>query len=97
MNRDELIALCEKAIVNESLWSDRDSSSAQRQIGELWALLKAGCEFKLEKNESPGTHSVLVRFNGFSHWVWDKTTKDEDVFYLPTEAKLERANGGDWY
>lgn len=45
--REELIAICEAAIVPESEWNDRDSYGAQFQVGECWALLRAGCEFEI--------------------------------------------------
>jgi hypothetical protein len=62
--RDELIELCEKSIVKESEWLNRDSASSQQQVGKLWALLKAGCEFKVE-SEDPGSIRVEVWFDGF--------------------------------
>ena len=49
-NREKLIKICEKAIVDISKWSNRDSPSAQINIGKCWALLKAGCEYNLSYN-----------------------------------------------
>lgn len=46
-SREDLIKLCEKAIVNEAKWQDRDSQGAVSQVGVCWALLKAGCEFRV--------------------------------------------------
>ena len=45
--REELVALCERARVPQDKWQNRDSERAQRQIGEAWVLLSAGCEFKI--------------------------------------------------
>lgn len=42
MNREELIALCERAVVPVEQWSDRDSADAQKQVGEALVLLRAG-------------------------------------------------------
>lgn len=47
MNREELIELCERAIVDEGKWKNRDSHYSQLNIGKAWALLKAGCVLRL--------------------------------------------------
>jgi len=54
--REELIALCEAALVPESEWRNRDSAGAQRQIGEAWALLRAGCPYRI----LPGTDDDTI-------------------------------------
>jgi hypothetical protein len=43
--REQLIAICERAIVPQEKWNDRDSESAQKNVGRVWQLLKCGCEF----------------------------------------------------
>ena len=45
--RAALIKICEDAIVPETQWRNRDSSDAQQQIGQAWALLRAGCEYQV--------------------------------------------------
>ena len=52
MTREELIAICEKATVPQSKWWDRDSAGAIQQMGMAWALLKAGCEFRVIKEDN---------------------------------------------
>lgn len=55
--REELIALCEQGFVGETNWHNRDSAKAMMQLGEAYALLKAGCEFRIlrgdETNNDP--------------------------------------------
>ncbi|WP_226035720.1 hypothetical protein [Aquibacillus saliphilus] len=91
MKRQELIDLCEKAIVSEDKWGNRDSASAQRQIGELWALLKAGCDYKLDHNSL----SITVYYKGFMYF--EMLDIESEYFYLPTLKELEELNGEDWY
>jgi hypothetical protein len=99
--REDLIAICEKSSVQELNWNDRDSSSAQRQIGEALMLLKAGCEFRI-LHERDGlmtdekTIWVEITSRGFSYHDFGGNT-DKDKFYFPTQARLDEAGGRDWY
>ena len=45
--RNEMIALCDQAVVPVDKWMDRDSCKAHQQIGQLRMLLKAGCNFEI--------------------------------------------------
>lgn len=99
--REELIALCEDAIRPESAWRDRDSESAHRQVGEAWALLRAGCEFTIECDD-PATNdkTIWVRIvsAGFQYFEWGEDEfKRSEVFYIPTRERLNSAGEGDWY
>lgn len=110
--REQLIGLCEQARCPEERWSDRDSASAQRQLGEAWALLSAGCTFLVLPNRGrPEPHSshlvtdeqtiwVSIESKGFNYFEGDSDglgPLDEDSFYLPTDARLSAADGEDWY
>lgn len=99
LTRDELIALCEAAIRPEKVWHDRDSASAQRQVAEAWALLRAGCDFEIEK-DAPATNErtiwVRIAYRGFGSFEYGGKI-DNDLFYIPTRARLDEAGGGDWY
>lgn len=101
LTRDELIALCEAASRSESAWHDRDSARAQRQIGEAWALLRAGCEFSIDETmEDFGGKTIWIRIvsKGFQFFEWgDDEFKDKDTFYIPTRHRLDEAGEGDWY
>lgn len=44
---DDLINLCERAVVPCSEWRDRDSLSSQKNLEEVYSYLKAGCDYKL--------------------------------------------------
>lgn len=99
-SREELISLCERASIPQTSWWNRDSARAQRQVGELWALLRAGCDFRILHevgglNSDGNTWWVEVEFEGFNFKEMGEQL-DTDSFYLPTEAKLARVNG-DWY
>lgn len=94
--RDELISICEAAFVPQEHWSNRDTASAQRQLGEAYALLKAGCEFWIGPASNDQTLWVNIAFEGFAHKDYDGGL-DTDHFYLPTRKRLEEANGTDWY
>lgn len=101
--REELIAICEASIRPESVWHDRDSERAHRQVGEAWALLKAGCEFRI-LNEVGERHSLVtdektiwveIDSKGFDYFEMHEMRTDH--FYLPTRARLEQRGSGDWY
>jgi len=96
-SRAELIALCEAAIVPEERWCDRDSAGAQKQIGEVWALLRAGCAFEFKDDmEREGTWWITVTYRGFGAFDWDGLA-ERDLFYIPTPQRLARTEGRDWY
>jgi hypothetical protein len=99
--REQLIELCERGIVPESKWLDRDSHGAQSGLGKAWALLRAGCDFRDVSSDSDlsdfgGTVWIRIYSKGFKHFDWDGGLED-DLFYIPTAERLDRGNGGDWY
>ena len=103
--REELIELCESAIAPEDSWYDRDSQGAQAQLGEAWALLRAGCEFTLadDPKSTDKTWWISVYSKGFNYFEWGGMDDDDhkllkdDRFYIPTAASIHQAKGGDWY
>ena len=97
MTREELVAICEAAIVPESKRDNSDSAAALKQLGICLVLLKAGCEFH-ERVEGR-TIWVHVYAKGFEAFEYGNNPKsyDSDTFYLPTRERLDRAAGGDWY
>ena len=96
MQREQLIVLCEKAIVTEDKWRNRDSCDAQLQIGEAWALLRAGCPFEL-RSEDITEHTVWIDITSKGFGYWENGNLSTKCFYIPTEKRLKEANGGDWY
>ena len=92
-----LIALCERGVVPEGRWRNRDTADAQRQLGEALALLRAGCSFRIAESPESDERTlwVLITFKGFAHFEGDDEL-DEELFYIPTEKRLE-ARDGDWY
>lgn len=97
--RDELVAICEQAFVPEEQWSDRDSSGAQRQLGEAYALLRAGCQF-IERRDMGGPEGrtiwLAIEFKGFGYFDYGGP-QDDETYYLPTQERLDAAAGRDWY
>lgn len=98
-NREELLALCDRGFIPEARWSNRDSSSALRQLGECYALLRAGCDFWVEPALKHGAHWVHVDFDGFNSFEYgrDNTPKESERFYVPTQESLDANKDGDWY
>jgi hypothetical protein len=107
--REELVAVCERAVVPVDRWTNRDSASAQENVGRAWALLRADCEFTVQPPHPEGKSGCFtddrtvwftVRWPGFTaheYGVADLTNWDDDTFYLPTPARLEATIGRDWY
>lgn len=104
-DRETLIHLCEAASVPQEHWHNRDSAIAQRQVGEALMLLRAGCDFRVLTGTDEGptrgmatdadTAWVEITYNGFSHFEGGEP--DDDTFYIPTRARLDAADGKDWY
>lgn len=97
--RDDLIAICERSFVPEAEWRDRDTSAAQRQLGECHALLKAGCDFVIRRDMGGSPNMTIwlaIEFKGFGYFDYGGTTEDE-TYYLPTTERLEQVAGRDWY
>lgn len=99
-SRENLISIIEKAFVNEDRWNDRDSAAAQKQLGECYALLKCGCDFYIltdgDLKTDKETIWVRILSKGFSYYEYNAGT-DADTYFIPTESRLEKANGSDWY
>jgi hypothetical protein len=107
--REELIEICEKAIVPVNNWCNRDTSHTQCQIGQCWALLKSGCEFKVcvqssDKEDSCSmcctdeqTIWISIKFPGFDYFETGNGVLSRDIFYLPTMKRLSANAESDWY
>lgn len=101
VTREVLIELCERGTVPEDQWHDRDSQGAQTQLGKAWALLRAGCDFA-DVSDDPdlgdhgGTIWIRIYSKGFKHFDWNGGLEN-DLFYIPSEERLDRADGKDWY
>ena len=99
--REDLIKICEQAFVKEEDWHDRDSEYSQCSLGECYALLRAGCDFEvIYEDDICGTdeHTIwlYVYSEGFGYFDWGGE-KEKHHYYLPTQKRLDEANGGDWY
>lgn len=101
--REELISICEKAFVPQDKWHDRDSQSAQTQLGEAYALLKDGCKFtvmvtKDGKGCSTDDRTIWIEIEskGFARFDWGGELERE-TYYLPSQKRLKDRKGSDWY
>lgn len=111
LTREELVEICQRAIVTQPHWNNRDSAEAHTQVGKCWALLRAGCEFdvhsdadnEFDMNTDADTIWLTIRYKGFRYMEnyepgdVEADYLDEATFYLPTLARLDLAEGGDWY
>ena len=102
--REELIAICEDAIVQQEKWRDRDSGGAHVKVGQAWALLSAGCEFSIRGGTGhcctdAETIWLDIWWHGFEWFEYGSADgrDEDDLFYLPTPARLEKTAHGDWY
>ena len=97
--REQLVSICERAIVPENEWGNRDSGDAHRQLGEAWALLKAGCPYRVLHDEDLNTNDktiwLEISYDGFGSVESGEHHLESETFYLPTEEHLKRE--GDWY
>lgn len=97
--RQHLIDLCERGVVPQDKWLDRDTARAQRQLGEALVLLKAGCEFRINPNERLQSTArmiwIEVEYKGFDYF--EEGDLSDDTFYIPTDKRLREVDGGDWY
>ena len=92
--RKKLIELCDKAIVPYHLWNDRDTPSAQVNIATIRAYLLAGCNYRLNLHK-PKTDENTIWIE-IKHYVFE-STPDWQLYYMPTEKRINESNGGDWY
>lgn len=94
--REEMIALCDKAIFDVADWSNRDHPEAMVQVGKCWALLKSGCQFKIITEDENNIGLVTMEhivwleitfpvFNDFEYGT-TKTPEYSETFYIPTQA-----------
>jgi hypothetical protein len=108
MEREDLIAICERARVPQERWNNRDSAAAQRQLGAAWALLSAGCSFEIMIEGHTVRHArhmvsdaetlwVAITFHGFDYFENGHGAESVSTFYLPTSGRLDRRAGSDWY
>ena len=91
---DELIALCDRGVVREAKWHDRDSAEAQQQLARCRALLLAGCKWEQYRSDDE-TIWLKVTYTGF-HW-FESDEMTTDTFYIPTSKRLDETDSGDWY
>lgn len=104
-SREDLVAICEAAVVNQSDWLNRDSPGAHEQLGLCWVMLKAGCDFYVHspKPGDRGCHTddrtiwLTVHWKTFAAFEYGNEETKSDTFYIPTPKRLNKSIGTDWY
>lgn len=96
---NELLNICKDASVPQPKWGNRDSASAQMQLGKAYALLAAGCDYFITE-VTDDTIWIVVEYQGFSWFEYGdeygRGPLDHERFYLPTRKRLTDAAGRDW-
>jgi len=95
VSREDLISICERAIVPESEWENRDSPEAQQQVGRCWALLRAGCPFSVNRDDNMGTYWITITHRVYDTFEHDPELREASTFYLPQPERIQ--DGHDWY
>lgn len=98
--RDDLIIICERAVVPHNAWSDRDTPRSQEGVGKVWAFLRAGCDFRVlisgDLVTDDRTIWLEIDHDDFGTRDWGGPG-DTELFYLPTPNRLDATDGEDWY
>lgn len=104
-SRENLIAICEAAIVPIEKWRNRDSPLSYEKLGLAWVLLKCGAEFHVHP-ERPGesgcftddrTIWITIEWPSFCTFEYGGGNENHETFYLPTPKRLRDCAGRDWY
>jgi hypothetical protein len=106
-SREELIAICERAVVPIEQWGNRDSPSAHEKLGLCWVMLKSGANFTVHRAAKEGESSgcftndrtiwLTLHWHNFSDFEYGTEFSESEQFYLPTPERLEATKGRDWY
>lgn len=95
--RADLVSRCDRGVVPQRAWHDRDSADAQIQLATLRVLLLAGCDFALTDTPASDERTtwVNVSYEGFQ--FFEGGDLSTELFYVPTSARLDDTSGKDWY
>lgn len=108
-DRDELVAICEAALVPKDRWRDRDSYGAQKGVATAWMLLRTGHDFTVltrpEGETGRGCFTddrtiwlEIGPIRGFmAVELGMEDGAEDELIYLPTRERLAKVDGGDWY
>ena len=104
--REELIAICERAMIPLHQWSNRDTPESIRAVGECWAYLKTGCEFRVHPEAvmlQKGLYTTMdtiwveVMHPTFNSFEYGGGHEASEIYHLPQPARLDETEGRDWY
>lgn len=103
-SREELVAICERAVVPHAKWSNRDTPGSHEKLGLAWVMLKAGCEFSVHpSSEKSGCFTgrdviwLTIYWRNFNDFEYGTGPSESDSFYLPTPERLAKVDGRDWH
>ena len=106
-SREQLISLCERAVVPYYKWANRDSYSAQVNIEDAYKLLQAGAEYdaKLDKNGDVFwvnfknlTEELLKKADSYCLGIdyidsYKEAVSDEEMFDTESDVWMALING----
>lgn len=105
-SRENLIAICEAAVVPVEKWRNRDSPSSHEKLGLCTVMLKSGCKFQVHMPvdgikdtciTDERTIWLTVEWPTFNTFELGEGYEADELIYLPTPARLRESIGGDWY
>lgn len=106
LKREELIILCEAAIVPVDKWRNRDFPAAHEQVSLCWGLLRAGCKFSVITESRHAGDDLIsdentiwleITWPSFNTFEFGEGCEKSETFYLPTKKRLEDRKDRDWY
>jgi len=106
-SREELLDICEKALVSEAHWGSEDSAWRQLRVGQIWALLKDGCAFKIilqadcaeaeaEDESAYCPYYTNERTIWFEIYYRGKNEDEVEIYFLPTIERLTNPENQKW-
>lgn len=101
--KDELIAICERAVVDEKHWRNRDSDHAQRGVGRAWAYLRGNVPYRILTEGDPARdcvtndRTIWLEFTVKTFGYFECGQKEGETVFLPTPIRLDERQGKDWY
>ena len=67
---EDLITICERAVVPFTEWGNRDSYSAQVQLSDIYSFLKSGCDYTIGDNTDERT--IWISFENITEQQEDE-------------------------
>lgn len=97
LTRDALLRLCEEATaVSIADWQGPHTRQVLGQVGRAWAMLRAGCLFRIQSPPRPGERTFVLELEMERTPAAGESATRWESYLLPTTLALAETNGGDW-